>query len=167
MSILFRKAGISDAKGIAYVHYKAWIEAYTGLIHEDYLAARSQEKSMGIFERSGCKNIIVACSDEGIIGFCIYDKARDSDLPPSFGEIQAIYVLEKYQRMGVGHGLLQSAFEELEAEGYLSVCLWVLKANKKGIGFYEKNGFHFDGREKEDVLVTPVIELRYIRNIVA
>lgn len=165
MNIVFRKAEASDSSGIAHVHYKAWIEAYTGLIHEDYLATRSEEKSKGIFERSGCKNIIVACDGENIIGFCIYGKARDNDLSPSFGEIQAIYVLEKYQRMQVGHRLIEHAFEELEADGYLSACLWVLKDNKKGRSFYEKNGFQFDGKEKADVLITPVTELRYIRKI--
>lgn len=54
--------------------------------------------------------------------------------------------------------LLQAALEKLS--GYAHIFLWVLRENSRAIRFYEKNGFRFDGTQRDILLGTPVTELR-------
>lgn len=165
MQVKVRKAIIEDASRLGYVHYYAWLETYTGLINETYLAKLSTEKSTEMFKRMRCQNTFVAIVNDEIVGFCgAYGNGRDADLQDS-GEIQGIYVLREFQRQSIGKQLLEFAIKELAKQGYKHVYLWVLSTNQQAIDFYEKNGFQFDDKEKSEVLVTPIIEKRYIRNL--
>ena len=165
LPVTFREANINDAEKLGYIHYKSWIETYTGLIHPDFLASRSIKKSTAIFSENKCKNIILASDNENPIGFCGFGNTRDPDLPKNFGEIYGIYVLRSYQHMSIGHQLISSALIKLKGYGYTDISLWVLKDNIKAIKFYEKLQFHFDGNEKECLLGSPVTEKRYTRKL--
>jgi len=48
--------------------------------------------------------------------------------------------------------------------GYKGIVIWVLDSNKNAIIFYEKYGFSFDGGKKEEILITPITELRMVMN---
>lgn len=161
MQIKIREANAADADGIGYVHYNSWMETYTGLIHADFLATRSIARSTDIFRQSGCRNTTVATADGRIIGFCGYGKARDADVPDFCGEIHGIYVLRPYQHDSIGKRLLEYAKDQLREQGCTMAYLWVLQGNTRAIQFYERNGFYFDGKEKEETLVTPILEKRY------
>ena len=60
MDAVVRKARKTDAEQIGNIHYKAWIETYTGLLPATYLATRSAEKSIALFYKTECKNLVVA-----------------------------------------------------------------------------------------------------------
>ena len=155
-----RRVAPGDAAAIGKVHFLAWQQAYGGLISDKYLASMSQEKSTAIFEKNSCRNMLVALREYAIIGFCGYGKARDQDLPGDFGEVQGIYVLKGFQRMGLGSRLLSQAKDELRSMGFKRACLWVLKQNLSALAFYKKHGFSPDGASKTAVLDTPVTEIR-------
>lgn len=52
-----------------------------------------------------------------------------------------IDILPQYQRMGLGHMLMDALCENLKSKGIRGVCLTVGINNKKGRSFYEKYGF--------------------------
>lgn len=148
----------AEIEGKGYVHWKAWQEAYTGLVSQDFLDGRTLEKCVQqAYGRPD--NTLVARDGDRVIGFAVYGPYRGEDLPET-GEVMAIYVLKEYYSQGVGRALMEKALEALS--GYGRVALWVLKGNERAIRFYEKCGFRFDGTEDTLTLGQPVTDLRMI-----
>ena len=159
MSITIKKMESDDEiKGKAYVHWKAWQEAYPGLVDQRYLDEQTLEKCEAIAYR-WLNNIIVAKDGDRVVGFVGYGKYRSDELENT-GEIFAIYILSEYYGQGVGYGLMQAGLSQLE--GYPQIAVWVLKENERAIKFYERCGFHADGREETLQLGSPVTEIRMI-----
>ena len=73
-----------------------------------------------------------------VIGFASCGPERDGN-PTYRGEMYAIYVLQAYQRDGVGHMLARAVAEQLQHDGYTSMLVWVLAGNKYS-RFYERMG---------------------------
>ncbi len=145
--------------GKAYVHWKAWHEAYPNLVSRDYLDAFTLEKCEALAHR-WTDGILVAELDGRVIGFIGYGTRKEE--APDTGEIFALYVLSEYYGTGVALKLMDAAMERLK--GLPRICLWVLKENKRAIRFYEKCGFVPDGAET----VSPQIaaaEIRMVRNV--
>ena len=131
----------AEIRGKAYVHWKAWHEAYPGLVSQDYLDRFTLEKAEKM-AFSWTDSLLVALDGDRVIGFAGYG-TRTED--PGFGEVFALYVLSEYYGTGVGLLLMDAAMEQLKA--YPEVRLWVLKDNARAIRFYEKCGFTPDGQE--------------------
>ena len=131
-----------EIRGKAYVHWKAWHEAYPGLVDQGYLEDMTLEKCEKI-AYSWPGNLIVAKDNGRVIGFVGYGDCGNET--PNTGEIFALYVLPEYYGTGVGKQLMDAGLEQLK--GYPQICLWVLKENKRAIRFYEKCGFQPDGQE--------------------
>ena len=157
MSIIIKKMDTEEEiKGKAFVHWKAWHEAYPGLIRKEYLDRLTIEKCEEIaFKwRDG---LLVAKDGERVVGFVGYGHREDD--PQMVGEVFALYILSEYYGKGVGLLLMKAALDRLN--GYAEVCLWTLKENKRAIRFYQKCGFVPDGREKTN----KTIEAKEIRMI--
>lgn len=165
MNAVIRKASKHDADQIGAVHYRAWIETYTGSLPEDYLAARSPEKSAASFRDTGCRDLVVSEINGQIVGFCGWGEFRDVASDDSMGEIQGIYVLNAYQRQHIGQRLIRYALEQLFRDHYQKAGLWVLASNENAIRFYEKMGFEYMGTAKKVKLGQTVTELLYIKNV--
>ena len=143
--IMIRSATVADAPAIGHVHHLSWMETYQGLIDEEYLKTRSEEHSVERFQNEGCKDILVAELDGEIVGFAKFGVSRDEDLPEA-GEIQALYLLEKGQKKGIGRRLLEFAMR-IQTDRRV-FFLWVMESNDKAIRFYQHLGFSFDGSKK-------------------
>ena len=155
MAITIKRMETEDEiRGKAYVHWKSWQESYRGIVDAEYLArmtlAQCEEKAFRWRD-----NLLVAKDGGRVVGFVGYGAARGED---DAGEIFALYVLEEYQRRGVGYSLMRSALAELD--GCRIVTVWLLKDNEKAFRFYERVGFRADGREKEVILGAPVRGIR-------
>lgn len=144
-------------KGKAYVHWKAWHEAYPGLVNREYLNALTLEKCEAIAQR-WTDGILVAEADGRVIGFVGYgDRGDDA---PDTGEVFALYVLADYYGTGVAQKLMNAALDRLKDRS--EVCLWVLKENQRAIRFYEKCGFRPDGAETFSPRIAAT-EIRMVR----
>jgi len=143
-----------EIRGKAFVHWKAWHEAYPGLVSQAYLDRFTLEKCEQIAYRQPT-NLLIALDDQRVIGFVGYGDRGDG--APDSGEIFALYVLSDYYGKGVGAALMQAGLERLN--GVPEVCLWVLKDNRRAIRFYEKCGFAPTGEE----LISPHIGATEIR----
>ncbi len=159
--IVIRDAEVKDAEGKGYVHYKSWQETYTGLMNQEYLDKMNVEKCVNIAKKY-LENILIAEVDGKIIGYSCYSQCRETNYE-SYGEIIAIYVLKEYHKKGIGKMLMDACIKKLSK--YKGIVLWVLDSNKNAINFYKKYGFSFDGGKKEEILITPITELRMIKNL--
>ena len=143
MNITIKRIETEDEiRGKAFVHWKAWHEAYTGLISQEYLDRLTLEVCEKMaFGRTD--NIFVAKDGDRVVGFAVYGDRGEEN--PETGEIIAIYVLAEYYGKGVGRQLMKAGMEQLKA--YPKICLWVLKDNGRSIRFYEESVFRPDGEE--------------------
>lgn len=143
-----------EIKGKAYVHWKSWHEAYSGLVSQEYLDRLTLEKCEKMaFSRP--ENTIIAKENGIVIGFVCYgDRGEEA---PDAGEIFALYVLADYYGKSVGRKLMDAGLEQIKH--FPQVRLWVLKDNKRAIRFYEKCGFLPDGTE----MTSPNISAAEIR----
>lgn len=137
-----------EIRGKAFVHWKAWQEAYPGMISQEYLDSMTLEKctKIAFHWKDG---ICIAKEGEKVIGFTGYGH-REGD-PPEVGEVFAMYVLSDYYGKGVGKSLMDAALAQLR--GFREICLWTLKENRRAIRFYQKCGFVPDGREKTNEVI--------------
>ena len=144
MQIIIKKMETDEEiKGKAFVHWRAWHEAYAGLINAEYLGKLTLEKCKEIAYRWR-DNILVALDGGRVVGFAGYGECSRDD--PDAGELFALYVLPEYWGKGAAQKLADAAMQMLSARSRIG--LWVLKENKRAIRFYEKNGFAPDGREQ-------------------
>jgi len=162
---LIRAATTQEAEAIGAVHYQAWLETYTGMLPDSFLATRSPEKSTAMFRANQCRDTVVAEVNGMIVGFCGWGAIRDDRQTGGMGEIYGIYLLKKYQRMGLGRRMMEYAVARLEAGRYGKIGLWVLEDNHNAIRFYEKQGFRDSGIRKAADLGEQVTELLYVKQI--
>lgn len=147
-----------EIRGKAYVHWKSWQDAYSGLIGRDYLDALTLEKCTEMAFRWP-DHLLVAKENGTVVGFVGYGACGDDALPET-GEVFALYVLKEYYGKKIGYALMCAALEKLSE--YKRIAVWVLEGNHRAIGFYEKCGFRADGTRKQIRLGTVNTEIRMI-----
>lgn len=160
--VVFKSLETEDElDGKAFVHDRAWKEAYVGLIDQAFLDARSVEKSRQYAAQAFAdgKATLLAKDGERVVGFADYGAYRGDDLPDA-GEVYAIYILKDYYGKGVGYGLMSRALAALKE--YRRFAVWVLEGNERAIRFYQRFGFRFDGQKQTLILGAPVTDARMI-----
>lgn len=155
MNIVYRKAKVEDYEGIYYVSCYSWDETYRGFMPDDYLDDRinnfyerslNTKKYLEKLENDGDLDKYLVCEVDGkIIGICQYLKSQNEKYPNS-GLLGALYVLKKYQKLGIGKELFRLATIGLIDLGYNSIYLECLTGNK-AINFYTK----YSGVLKENI----------------
>lgn len=136
-----RLAVAQDAVGIGNVAQRTWNDTYVGIIlpeNQERLLGRwytpaALEEAIGQSESW----FYVAVVQGEVIGFAQFIVRENGR-----GELTRIYVLPEWQRQGVGSGLLREGLAALSTHGAEEVFVHVEKGNARGIGFYERRGFH-------------------------
>jgi GNAT superfamily N-acetyltransferase len=167
-SVEVRVATVADAEAVADVHVRSWQSAYRGLLPDAYLNALSVERRSEVWRRILAETDLPRTGafvlQEGldVLGFVHIAPTRDDDLPPSTGEVTAIYITPSAWGLGGGRQLLDTAKASLKAAGVTSAALWVLEANLAARRFYERQGWQPDGARKvEDRGDFVLLEIRY------
>ena len=146
-----RPATGADARGIAAVHVGAWQVGYRELLPQPVLDAltideREETWRGHLTDPANDVRTIVADDEGEIIGFIsLVGHARDDDAKPGTAEIPALYVHPTRWRTGTGLELMLVALSALRAAGADDVALWVIAANDRARGFFERCGFGPDG----------------------
>lgn len=144
MPFRIKKADAKDAAGIARVHIDTWRTSYRGIVPDNHLSNLSYNTSRrqwerALLDRKSQPAVYIAEDDAGdVVGFVSCGPDRDND-PTYVGEIFALYVLQKMQRMGIGGQLMTAAVRDLKSRGLNSMIVWVLAANPSR-RFYERLG---------------------------
>ncbi len=141
--IIIRKATPADAEGVATVHAYTWWASYQAIMPKEYLENKITSIEKATLQFNNCintkHNCLVAEADHEIVGILYFLPPKN----PKFakcGEIKGIYVLERYQRMGIGKRLFIEGVKALLELRYKDMIINVLQANTKGKNFYLKFG---------------------------
>lgn len=155
--IIIRNATIDDAEKIADIKIKGWQTAYRGIVEDDYLDNMDREKEIEKRRNNIDKgvNIIVAESNNEIVGFCLFRNFNNypEKYPNADCEISALYVTSKLKRNGIGRKLMLYVIELLKSKNKKRMILGCLKDNFPARVFYEKMGgkvFDYDELECGD-----------------
>jgi GNAT superfamily N-acetyltransferase len=142
--MVIRAAQPADAAAIAKVHVDSWRTTYRGIVPDDFLATLSYEQRThmwrSILSQSPPTSFVYVAEESGgqVIGFASGGPEHGGD-PDYTGELYAIYLLEGYQRHGLGRHLTSTLVQRLVQAGMPSLLLWVLAANPCR-AFYEVLG---------------------------
>ncbi len=145
--MIIREAKVEDAAGIARVQVDSWRTTYTGILPDEELSYMSYEISESrwrtfIFRGTEPRNkayYIVAENEAGeIVGFVSGGRRKDYD-PEFQSELFAIYILQEYQRQGIGRRLTEALVKKLIQAEMTSMIVWVLAENSSR-HFYETLG---------------------------
>jgi ribosomal protein S18 acetylase RimI-like enzyme len=162
-----RTACSADAEAITEAHIASMCEAYRDLFAAEELAridARDRADRWREHLTEGSSITLLAEVDGRITGFVSFGACRDDDVSPeAVGEVMAIYVHPNVWGLGVGEALMRAALARLRSGGSAEVVLWVIEANRRAIGFYERLGFKPDGSVRLSELLgkpTAIVRLR-------
>lgn len=142
--LVIRDMKEKDYERKAYVHYQTWIETYVGLMNQEYLDKHTLDRCIEIAKKHP-ENTIVAEYNHEIVGFAAYNQSSDNE--NNIGEVYAIYVLDNFQKLGIGKALMDECISRLNHYEYIAV--WVLFNNVQSITWYIKYGFKEDGKTKK------------------
>lgn len=147
--ITIRPASLADAPAIAGVHVDGWQTAYRGILTDEYLDALSIAQRVAFWKQQLHRepHLIFVAEDprRGIVGFSFAGHHHGS-FGDYQGEIHAIYVLEQFQRHGIGRALFHQAAAALAEAEYNGMMIGALKQNPYR-RFYEKLGGQLLGEE--------------------
>lgn len=151
MKITIRKSVPKDVYGIREVQRVTWLHTYPnnkmGITLEDIESKfkdddtpegkrKIEERKKTYEDKSG--QTWVAEEGGKIIGFCAVGNEKGKD------RILAIYVLPKYQSMGIGSKLITKALKWLGNRK--TIYINVVEYNLNAINFYKKHGFAETGK---------------------
>lgn len=148
--IIYRKADVADAAGIARVQVGSWRESYRGVVAQAWLDSLSVERRTEVFrnrlgeQRDDFYELLVAECGGEIVGICDVGEPRAAEFGCA-GELYMIYLLKSHQRRGIGRRLFRSALELLVTDGRNSMYLECLAQNPYR-GFYDQLGGEVCGR---------------------
>ena len=142
MSLTIREATVADLPALVPLHLKTWRDTYEGLLSEKDLNGPTYE----IRERQWRSNFeikdgswfcfVVEDGDGQIVGFAV---GRPSDHPDFAGELNKIYLLQEYQRQGLGSSLVGHVVRRFLSQGITS--MWVYADGRNpSCRFYEALG---------------------------
>ena len=150
---MIREAELKDAARIAEIEVISSRYAYKGVVADKCLYEDlSVENRIPVYERwiseKRFKLYVYEDPESGIVkGMLGLGMCEDEDKTNAF-ELHFIYLDPEYVRMGIGTEMLKF-FESIGKEkGCSEFVIWVLDENEMGRNFYEKNGYHLDGKEK-------------------
>ena len=166
MDTRIRSANPSDAGPIARVHIDTWRTTYAGIVPDDHLAGLSysdrESRWVDILtaDRPGTSNFVAETAGGEVVGFAGGGPEREGNQTYR-GELYAIYLLQAWQRKGVGRRLVSVVVHRLLVDGFGSMLLWVLEDNHPGRRFYESLGGELVGRETITIGGTDLVEVSY------
>jgi len=139
-----RRAVPGDEAGIARVHIESWESTYRGLFPDEILDNETRDKRIRLWtevlRRNESINLVAVDEKNGIVGFVSGSQNRELDKFPEYeSELFAIYIIEAFQRQGVGKALTSALVHEFLDENINSMMLWVAKGNAAE-RFYEAMG---------------------------
>jgi ribosomal protein S18 acetylase RimI-like enzyme len=165
-----QSATAEDCRAIAEVHVESWQHAYKDLLPEAYLASLSVAEREAMWQRmveSDPSHLLLARSDNQIVGFVAFGASRDEGAPTDRAEIWAIYVRPACWSTGAGRLLWLEALRRIAAEGYKSISLWVIVGNGRATRFYERAGLAVEPESRKSFELGGVTleEIRYVRAV--
>ena len=150
---MIRKADARDAARIAEIEVFSSRYAYEHIVSDECLHKDlSVENRIPVHQKWIAEKrfevYVYEDSGTGIIqGMMGMGACGDDDKQGAY-ELHYIYVDPACLRRGIGTEMLRFFEQKGKEKGCTEYVVWVLEENKTGRGFYEKNSYQFDGKEK-------------------
>jgi GNAT superfamily N-acetyltransferase len=164
--VTVRSADARDAEALEEVRGRSWRAAYRGLLPQAMIdeatgpgAAAGRRR---LFAENPKMRALLAESDGAPVGMAAYGPDRPDG---TRAELYALYVIPEHWSAGIGRRLLEQVIDELRAEGYAEISLWVLEGNARGRAFYERTGFTERERAVHERYGQVTHELCYVREL--
>ncbi|MDL4842723.1 GNAT family N-acetyltransferase [Aquibacillus rhizosphaerae] len=147
-----RKAILEDAEKIAEIHVKSWKSTYSELINEKDMSNITYDNRKVFWETVlslpmvGQVALVVFDEQSNIVGFISGGKERTKRFGYD-GEIYAIYLLQEYQRKGLGSMMLNAFAKEMKTFSYHSILVWVLTQNPSSKFYLDYGAKQIDKEE--------------------
>ncbi|MFB1050319.1 N-acetyltransferase family protein [Paraliobacillus sp. JSM ZJ581] len=158
-----RVAAAEDYAAIAKVHVDSWQQTYQDIVPKSYLDQLSYDEKEALWKKilaSRTKVYVVENERGQIVGFANGGKERTGDYSSYQGEVYAIYLLQSYQKSGIGKKLIQHVTANLKEQKLNGVLIWVL-ADNPSVGFYQA----IDGKKVDEEEINiggkPLTEVAY------
>ena len=159
---MIRRATIDDANAIGTVHMTTWRTAYVGLMPQHILDNLSIERSQERWRNrliAGHDLIFVAEADSTVVGFIHGGVERTGKYPPYTSEITCLYLLQAYQRRGLGRQLVATIAHDF-APQHSGLLLWMLQGNPAQ-RFYEAIGGTVVAQQTTEIYGELLAEIGY------
>ena len=146
-----REARAGDVPAVAAVHSRAWRAAYADLLDAGTLAALTPAALEGAWRAaitsppSPRHAVLVALSDDLVVGFAAVAPSEDADAGEGDGELVALAVDPLHQRAGHGSRLLSAATDRLREDGFTAVAAWAPRPDTPRRAFLASAGLVEDG----------------------
>lgn len=140
-SLIFRAAVVSDIPLLAALHVTTWAATYPDVRRPPTFAIRERQWREAFAHRDGtwfC--LVIENAKRELVGF-----AKGVKQSSGAGDLSKIYLLEEYQRMGIGRRLMGHVARRFLSEGVSSMTLSADPANPS-CAFYRALG----GEERRD-----------------
>lgn len=133
-----RAATPDDAEAISRLCAACWWDTYRALVSDESIEQAIAEyyNPARIREEIGRGSWLVAEEGGALVG-----AARGHMVEDDAGEVFDLYVAPGRQRRGIGTRLLRALTDRQLAEGATEQWASVLKANRKGMTFFDVRGF--------------------------
>jgi GNAT superfamily N-acetyltransferase len=162
--ITIRPALPADASAIARAHVASWQTSYRGMLKAEILAGLSIERRaqgwLKQLEAPPPGNFLHLAEQDGkVLGFASGGPERTND-PHYTGEIYGLYLLQAYQRQGIGRKLVEASVTSLLANGMSNMIIWVLRENPAR-KFYEALGGQYLRETEIEIQGQILMEVAY------
>lgn len=154
---VIRTAGAGDEAALALLGQASFLEAFAGTLRgEDILGHCAHKHSREVYRgwlADAHYDIWLAQAREGgaAVGYLVMCPPMAAELPLADlderdAEIKRIYLLHRFQGLGLGAALMRSARERAAQRAARRLVLGVYAGNHAAIAFYELQGFRTVGR---------------------
>lgn len=140
-SFIIREAVAKDIEDLVTLHIQTWYETYSRSNHKlsrDYIYRHWKEFFSRTNEGWFCF-VIENTHTHQLIGFAKAKPYASGDLPDFAGELNKIYLLRSYQRLGFGAKLLGHVSRRFLSQGIHSMLLFGIPQNPS-CGFHDAMG---------------------------
>ncbi|MCM1052697.1 MAG: GNAT family N-acetyltransferase [Ruminococcus sp.] len=140
MNYKIRLAIIEDIRNLAILKQKLWAETYRGIYEDDLIDSFNYEKAENKFYNIITDNKIdffVVESEDKLVGYMAIGRPLRT-FKNYEQELILLYLLESFQRRGIGRELFELACHKVKDNGYTNLFVSCNKYNMIGRDFYEK-----------------------------
>lgn len=161
-----RNAEKGDEENLAWVQTESWKAAFSGILPGDEL----EKATCFIKVREMYKKVLEHGKVKIKIGFvdrkphCIAAWSQNrNQMGAHIAELICIHSMQVHWGQGFGSQMMEEILQDMKAEGYREVILWVFEENSRARRFYEKHGFH---QRQERNVVHGVKEVMYSMELI-
>ena len=149
---MIREATIHDAVRTAEIDVISSRYAYQNILSEELLKDLTVENRVPVHTRWIAEKrfdmYVYEDPDTGIVKAMMGIGMNEDDDKEGAFELHFIYVDPAYVRQGIGSEMIRFFEEKGKEKGCKEFVIWVLEENEMGRNCYEKNHYHFDGKDK-------------------